>query len=451
MKLDTPLLAVIFVTGTLAVAPVLPAYAQALPDLPTVKSSSLTLKEALRIAAANNLTLKQSQADAGVAAASARSAGAQTKFSLSTTTYGTAGDSFNILSTSPGVLPQNIFSVPPHGFADQNLMLMVPISTGSKLEYNRAAAGRQSEAAELSRSASALTVTEAVTEGYANALLQQALVTVAQSRLTTEDEQVRETGEKVAAGRLAPVDLLREQAEQADARQALLAAQNNAQLALITLKTTLGISQISQIALADSLETIPSSALPADLSAALRQADAHRPELAAALCQVEAAASSVKAAQGEYAPQVYGVAMADASAGAGLGRTGYTVGVTASLPLYDGGQRRADVDSARSRLERAQADALQVRQTVDQQVATAWLTLGTASAQVQAANASVTSAQEAYSLAELRYNAGKSVAVERLNALAALTRARGAVAQAKAELVIARARLQAALAQAAQD
>lgn len=424
----------------------LPASAQMLPDLPTISSRSLTLKDALRLAAANSVVLKQSRADAGAASASARSARAQAQPSLSTTTYGTAGDSFNILTTSPGVLPQNIFSVPPHGFADQNLMLMVPIYTGGRLRDNIAAASGQEQAARLTSAASALTVTEAVTEGYANALLQSALVAVAQTRETTEDEQVRETLEKVATGRLAPVDLRREQAEQADARQALLAAESSAQIALITLKTTLGISQASQIALAGSLDTLASTAaLPVDLPAALHEADTRRPELVAAMRQVEAAENSVKTAQGAYAPQVYGVAMADASAGAGVGRAGYTIGLTASLPLYDGGQRRADADGARFRVERAQADALQVRQTVDQQVATAWLTLGTATAQVQAAALGVTSAQEAYTLAELRYRGGKSVAVERLDALSALTRAQGSLAQAKAGLIIARAQLQAAL------
>ncbi len=151
------------------------------------------------------------------------------------------------------------------------------------------------------------------------------------------------------------------------------------------------------------------------------------------------------AAKGEYAPQVYGVAMGDASAGQGLGRAGYTLGLTASLPLYDGEQRRADVDGAKARLERMRADALQTRQKVDQQVASAWLTVQTAAAQVQAASAGVTAAQESYQLAALRYSAGKSITAERLDALSAQTRAQGTLAQAKAQLIIARAMLQAAL------
>ena len=419
---------------------------QSMPAPPVISSAALSLRGAFSVASANSPALKQVQADADSASATARSTGAQTKPSLSATTYGTVGDSANILTSSPGVTPQNIFAVPPHGFANQDLMLMVPLFTGGRLGGASASARRQGEAAALLVQAARLTVTEAVTEDYANAVRQEALVDVAQARLTAEDEQVRVTHEKVDAGRSAPVDLLRELAEQADAQQAMLAARNGVGLALIALKTTLGVSQGSDLTLSDTLDSLTgTSPAPATLQDALLQADAHRPELAAAQRQVEAAQAGVRAARGEYAPQVYGVAMGDAMTGSGVGRVGYTVGLTASLPLYDGGQRRADEDGAKAKLDRARADALQARQTVDGQVASAWLTVQTAAAQVQAATVGVAAAQQSYTLAGLRYNAGKSVSAERLDALSALTRAQGAVAQAKADLVIARARLQASL------
>ena len=423
------------------------ADAQNLSDMPILSNATLSLRDALKIAVQNNVTLKQMQADARSASAAARSANAQTKPSLSVTTYGTIGDSSNILTSSPGVMPQNIFAVAPHGFADQDLMLMVPLLTGGRLGSASAAAQKQGEAALLSVQASRLTVTETVTEDYANAALQQTLVGVAQARVTAEDEQVRVTQERVDTGRSAAVDLLREQAEQADARQALLAAQNNAALAFVNLKTVMGISQGSDFTLSNTLDALMGTAslAPASLQETLRQAERHRPELTSAQKQVEAAQAGLHNAQGTYAPQIYGVAMSDAMTGQRVGRTGYTVGLTASLPLYDGGQRRADVDEACARLDRVRADALQVRQTVDQQVAIAWLMLQTATAQVQAADGGVAAAQESYNLENLRYKAGKSIIAERLDALSALTRAQGTVAQAKAGLVIAHAQFQAAL------
>lgn len=430
----------------LACGPARAADTPSLPALPTVTAPALSLQEALRLAAQNSVTLKQAGADADAAAAAARSVNAATQPGLSATTYAATGDSANILNTSPGVAPQNIFLVPPHGFADQNLMLMVPLFTGGSLKSSAAAARKQGDAARLAAQASRLTVTEAVTEAYADAALQAALVAVASARLSAEDEQVLVTQEKVQTGRLAPVDLLREQAEDADAAQARLTAQNSALLSLVRLKTDLGISQTSVLTLSDSLDalTLPGQALPATLPDALKLADTRRPELAAAQKQVDAAESRVGIARAAYAPQVYGVAMADASAGPGVGRTGYTLGLTASLPLLDGGQRRADVSQATARLDRARADAQAARQNVDQQAASAWLTLQTASALLPAASAGVAAAQEGYTLAALRYNAGKSVAAERLDALAALTRAQGTLAEAKAQVVMARAALQAA-------
>lgn len=442
-------IAVLVVTAALHVLPdiTFAADAQNLSDMPILSNATLSLRDALKIAVQNNVTLKQMQADARSASAAARSANAQTKPSLSVTTYGTIGDSSNILTSSPGVMPQNIFAVAPHGFADQDLMLMVPLLTGGRLGSASAAAQKQGEAALLSVQASRLTVTETVTEDYANAALQQTLVGVAQARVTAEDEQVRVTQERVDTGRSAAVDLLREQAEQADARQALLAAQNNAALAFVNLKTVMGVSQGSDFTLSNTLDALMGtvSLAPASLQETLRQAERHRPELTSAQKQVEAAQAGLHNAQGTYAPQIYGVAMSDAMTGQRVGRTGYTVGLTASLPLYDGGQRRADVDEARARLDRVRADALQVRQTVDQQVAIAWLMLQTATAQVQAADGGVAAAQESYNLENLRYKAGKSIIAERLDALSALTRAQGTVAQAKAGLVIAHAQFQAAL------
>lgn len=442
-------IAVLVVTAALHVLPdiTFAADAQNLSDMPILSNATLSLRDALKIAVQNNVTLKQMQADARSASAAARSANAQTKPSLSVTTYGTIGDSSNILTSSPGVMPQNIFAVAPHGFADQDLMLMVPLLTGGRLGSASAAAQKQGEAALLSVQASRLTVTETVTEDYANAALQQTLVGVAQARVTAEDEQVRVTQERVDTGRSAAVDLLREQAEQADARQALLAAQNNAALAFVNLKTVMGVSQGSDFTLSNTLDALMGTAslAPASLQETLRQAERHRPELTSAQKQVEAAQAGLHNAQGTYAPQIYGVAMSDAMTGQRVGRTGYTVGLTASLPLYDGGQRRADVDEARARLDRVRADALQVRQTVDQQVAIAWLMLQTATAQVQAADGGVAAAQESYNLENLRYKAGKSIIAERLDALSALTRAQGTVAQAKAGLVIAHAQFQAAL------
>ena len=68
---------------------------------------------------------------------------------------------------------------------------------------------------------------------------------------------------------------------------------------------------------------------------------------------------------------------------------GYSVGVAASLPLIDGGQRRADVDAAKARLARAEAGRQAVQQQMNQDVTVAWLNLQTAMEATKDAVASV--------------------------------------------------------------
>ena len=416
-------------------------------DPATLNNATFSLADALTQATKSNLTLREMQSAVRLANASTRAAEAMTKPSVSTTVYGTLGDSSNILTNSPGVSPQNIFSVPPHGFADFDLTLMAPLSTGGKLNDAVDSAKMQSEAAGFDVQASQLTVSELVTESYVNAVLDVALVDVAKARVAAEDEQVRVTQEKVTTGRSAPVELLREQAEQADADQGVLNANNDVALALVSLKSALGISQNSQIVPSDTLESLSgdvTTSIPS-MADALRAAEIHRPELSAARAMIESAQAEINQVRGSYRPQIYGVAMGDLMSGQGSTRAGYTIGVTASLPLYEGGGRKADVDAATARQQRSDEDAQQARQSVDAETASAWLNLQTAMSQVQVATAGVTAAQESYTLSNLRYNAGKSVVADRLDALSALTRAQGALAQAKASSIIARCKLAVAM------
>ena len=239
----------------LVIAMPIPASAQ-VPDSPPIVNKSLSLADALALAEANNPLLKQSQADANTAGAGVLSARSQREPILSATTYGAYGDSANVLTSAPGAAPQDILPVAARGFADQNLTLMAPLFTGGKAADAIAAASRQEEDAILSVNAQKNALVETVTEAYVTVALQQALVTAAQSRLSAEEEQVRESQTMVAAGRIAPVDLLREQAEQADAQGSLLAAQNQSALALLDLKQAVGISQASEISVSDTLDTL---------------------------------------------------------------------------------------------------------------------------------------------------------------------------------------------------
>lgn len=403
-------------------------------------TASLTLNDAIKTALAHSPAVSGPEADVDAANAAIRSAEAMKRPAISGTLYGTTGDSMDIVTSSPGVSPQNLMIAPQKAFGDANATLMIPLSTGGRLNARAESARESASAATGTANAARLAVTQAVIAAYAKALLQRELVAVVQSRVTSQSEQARIVSQKVDTGALAPVDLLRVQAEVADAQGALATAESDAAMADADLKEALGISQASQLTLTENLDTLLSDdqALPKSQDDAVTQAVAARPEIEAAAASVAAAKSSIKDAKGAYSPQVYGLAMADASSASGSTRAGYTIGLSASLPLYDAGQRRSDVQTAEARVHRAEADALAVRLSIERQAAGAWLSVTAATVRLTAAQSGVEAAQKGDELAAMRYTAGKSTLAERLDTQTALVRAQGALAQSKADLAIAR-------------
>jgi outer membrane protein len=253
--------------------------------LPIV-TGSLSLADAVSLGLADNLPLRGARADFDAAAAESRSAGAQTLPGISTTTFATAGDSSNIVGSAPNVSPQSLMSVSPHGSIAQTITLMAPIFTGGVLANRLRAAVLMSDAAKQDEQSSVLAITRSITDAYADAVYKQALVEVAASRLADEREQVRITQQSVDTGKSAPIDLLREQAELANANQMKTQADSDAALAILTLKSVLGISLLSDVTPTDSLDRLAQTAAgrdaPETQGDAIRLAEADRPEMDAA-------------------------------------------------------------------------------------------------------------------------------------------------------------------------
>src|SRR5207247_1817382 len=120
-------------------------------------------------------------------------------------------------------------------------------------------------------------------------------------------------------------------------------------------------------------------------------------------------------------------------------------GLTASLPLFDGGLRRANTRSAEADQRHRQAEYERTLLEVMQQVGSALLSLGAAEQNVTTAQAAVRAAQAEYTVGLQRYQAGRGVLVEVLDALAARTRARTNAVQALYEYNVAQDQLRRAV------
>lgn len=317
---------------------------------------------------------------------------------------------------------------------------MYPLFSGGRDYYGYRAASRRAESAREMRRGTEVAVAMRARLDYIAALREAENVRVTEDLIRQLDERLRVTREAFEAGRVPRFYVLRDEAERANAMQMDAMARSRHEQALVALKTTLGLDLDSQLTLSDRLEHVP---VLVSLPEAIHEASERHPEVRAAVRQREAAEAEVRAAYGHYFPQVSVSYMYDWArsrngdvGGMGAGTQsadGYSVGVVVTLPIFDGFMRENAVNTAKARLERAvQAEGL-ARQQVAQDVSQAALMLAAADKSVAAGRVGVVQAEEDFRVVQERFEAGRGIQVEILDAQAALTRARFNLVSALAE------------------
>jgi outer membrane protein TolC len=346
-----------------------------------------------------------------------------------------------------------IMGLPRGGFVDANLMLMYPLYTGGRLSamVRQAAALRNASEAELA--AQQEDVALMTRTAYREVLARRALVQVWKARLKEDQERLRIDRARFAQERIPSFYVQRDEAEAAATQQELTNAERDAALSLVQLRTVMGVHPASRIEVVGPLEYQPSSKviaqmtagavggssqesgaateLPADLAALLSLAERERPELRSARERVQSAQAESAVARSAFRPQVNLFGMSDLMKMKGEDSSaGVTYGVVASFPLYNGGQQRARLQTAEAERRRQEQEEERVALQVAQEVTSALLNLRAAEQNIQTAQAALTAAQEESRVARLRYEVGRSVVVEALDALAARVRAEANVVQA---------------------
>jgi OMF family outer membrane factor len=109
---------------------------------------------------------------------------------------------------------------------------------------------------------------------------------------------------------------------------------------------------------------------------------------------------------------------------------GYSLGVQASLNLFDGGSARARADQQTANIKIAETQFSDTRNQIRFQVEQAYAQLRTSLDQVQTANIALEQAREALRLARLRFQAGVGTQTDVIAAENDLTRAEGNSVQA---------------------
>jgi outer membrane protein len=229
--------------------------------------------------------------------------------------------------------------------------------------------------------------------------------------LTTQEAATAKQGNGLAT----VVAVAQAQRQSAQSRYALAAAEGAERTARANLIAALGIPAGTELDVLDSAELPLPSAPAENVSKAIDQALAHRPDVIAALGKVDAAEAALKGERRSYYPvielsgkafQNIGSLNSDGGPYSSIDRPGQSVLLSFSMPLFDGGMRRSRITMADAKAHAAQQELTSTRDTVSQQVVRAYNGLLTSLAEYDAATALSRAAHTAYDAALRSYRQG---------------------------------------------
>ena len=393
------------IAGALLIAFVCTPWLASAQTTPAVRLISLV--DAVRRVESDGFDVRMAVAQAAMAAADATTARAAYLPVL-----GVAG------TATDANLPQLGMPVGRQTYVSANISVPVvntPLWASARAARLDAAAANQST--ELTRGDAAFGVVVA----YHRAQLAASLLDVRSVGVRDEEEHVRLTEQRVAAGKLPRYQIARDRAALAAAQQMREDARAEKDRALIDLAALLNYDVDAPLALADPLV---GEDLKGDRETWMRQT-ALRPDVLAAHSRWDAARARLDAAVGAYAPtlaiagQTY-----NGTSSPALGAGGGQITATVTLPLADGGTRTAAVHRARADADRAFTDYQRTLVGAQRDLADAWREHEAAISNVRTADAAKADAEEQLRVARLRERAGKAIDIEVLDALTVAANAR---------------------------
>jgi outer membrane protein TolC len=417
------------------------AHAQTLPRA----EGPLTMNQAVDMAVTHSLRVKAAGADARAMDSMRREALAP--FWPQVSANGYLNDQRmkpNVYSSAGTTMARNyqVFNFDEN--RDANVTAMYPLFSGGRDYYGYKAAAARAEAGRQMLRGTEVDVAMQARLDYIAALQETENARVTSDLLRTVEERLRISREMFEAGRIPRYYLLRDETERANTVQMDAMARSRVEQALVALKTTLGIDLSSPITLADRLEFAPALL---SVEEGIREAAVRHPDLKAARRQRDAAEADVRAAYGNYFPQLslsymYDWAwmknrawesQADNMRMRGESAKGYSVGLVLTLPVFDGFMRENALNTAKARRDRAVQGEGLARQEIAKEVNQAALMLQAAEKSVEASRKGLEQAEEEYRVVKERFESGRGIQLEILDAQVALTRARFNAVNALAE------------------
>ena len=413
------------------------AWAQQTPSpLQPAPGRVLTLDECIAIALEAQPRIQATLADYAAARFRVNQSLAPLLPQLSGLVSASRSESTSVTTTSAG---RNIDTIQSRQFGD-TFLAQVQLSqllfdfgkTLAATDASRKLAEVAVEDVELQRQLIAL----AVKEAYTNTLFSQRLIRVQEQAVERAELNLRSAKGFFDVGTRPKSDVARAEVDVANARVDLIRARNAYRSAIVALNIAMAIGVDSATKIVDNLiyEAFTMDRLQLR-GEALRQ----RPEYRQARLRAAAAEATERQTFRNFFPDISGSGT--------YGGTqpqlneAWTLGLTLSWSIFDGGSRIARYQEAKANVEGARARVKSTELDILQNVEQAEIAVEEAQERIQAAQALVASAQENFRLAQGRFDAGVGTILELTDAQLALTQAQNTESQALADYRIALARL----------
>jgi len=402
-----------------------------LPAAAPAAERTLTLDEAVRTARAKHPSVRQARALTDAARARAD----QARSLLFPQLSANAGFQKSGSRDQQTTLQQS--STFWSGSLDASLLIWDFGRTTGGWDAAKASAEAQAKTGEVTERQVLLTVRTA----YFNARAQKALVQVAKETLANQEKHLGQVQSFIQVGTQPEIALAQSKTDVANARLAMIRAENNYAVGRAQLNLAMGVEGSTDYDVAD--ETIPTvDGEEGTTDALVTEAIRGRPELASLRAQVASQEATITSARGNYFPS-FSASASVSESGSTLDSLGWgwNVGVNMTWPLFSGFGTKAQVGAAeygRVSLD-AQSDA--ERQQVRLEVEQARLGVRAAKAEIGAADEALVNAREQLRLAEGRYETGVGSIIELGDAQVAYTNAAAQKVQSDYDLATARVTL----------
>jgi outer membrane protein TolC len=313
---------------------------------------------------------------------------------------------------SSGVLGAGIalpVNVGPYHYYSAQANLTEELSLTGFHNLRSATAAR--DAAQLSAKDARELIVLAVSGSYLRVLATQALVASQVTQVQYSEASYKQAKDQLDAGTKAQIDATRSLVELQSQQQRLRSERSQLEKEQMALERLIGLPLGHPLMIEQTLPTsVPG--LP-DLDGAVHDGLAHRADLDAAGRQLKAAEESLRASKSEYLPSFglngdYGVQGVNPDKGSGI----FQASATVTIPIWQGGRTKADVQQARASVDQRRAELADQKGVVENDVRTALLDLRVAAEQLKVAQDNRQLALSTLKQSQDRFSAGVTTSVE---------------------------------------